>query len=98
MTSNAGDKDLRDTGRNPKIPDEHRHMSNARVFDTLAESNLALVRTIRLGIYAIAAFIAATAASQAYSTISLRSGQVETRDLIVALSRHRCSDLDTRKD
>ncbi len=88
----GGKEPLRDTGRNPRIPDEQQHMSGARVFDTLAPTLVTLVRIIRTGIWALAAFIIFIGASMVYSTIALRNGQAETRELIIALSRHNCAE------
>lgn len=95
------DKDeLRDTGRQPKFQDEKAHMSKAHIFDTLVETNVALVKALKTTIFVMVAFGFIATMMTGFSAIILRMGQQETRELILAISRKECFDgkTSTRKD
>ncbi len=89
----SDENELRDTGKNRKIVDEKDHMSNARAFDTLVTSNLQLVKTLRVAILVMALCGLIATGMTTMSAFTLRQGQSEIRDLIMALNRSRCSDI-----
>ncbi len=64
--------------------------SGARAFDTLVTSNLQLVKTLRAAILVMAVCGLLATAMTVLSAITLRAGQAETRELIVALNRKDC--------
>lgn len=64
--------------------------SGARAFDTLVASNLQLVKTLRSAIFVMAVCGLLATAMTVHSAITLRAGQIETRELIVALNRKDC--------
>lgn len=64
--------------------------SGARAFDTLVTSNLQLVKTLRAAILVMAVCGLLATAMTVLSAVTLRMGQAETRELIVALNRKDC--------
>lgn len=73
----------------PPMPDEKQRMSSARAFDTLVASNLQLVKTLRLALGVMILCVISGTGLAAYSTVMLREGQHDLRDLIATM-RSRC--------
>lgn len=104
------DKDpARDTGRNPKLaPERERNRSGAAVFDSLVASNLRLVNSIRIAMFAMISCGILAVTMLAISAYMLRSGQIETRDMLRAgqiemrelllVVVQRCSGNDLKKE
>lgn len=87
-TGSSADKDeLRDTGRMPRIPDEAAHMSSARTFDNLVESNLKLAPILRWAVIAMVVSSFTSAVLTGASAYILHHGQQETRELLLAISQ-----------
>lgn len=83
-------------GQVNEIEREVQRSSGARVFDTLVESNLQLVKTLRVAISVMVFCGIMGTAMSAFSCITLRFNQAETRELIIALSHRNCGD--SKKD
>ncbi|MDQ2668024.1 MAG: hypothetical protein M3Z05_18780 [Gemmatimonadota bacterium] len=73
-----------DTGRNAKVVDQRDRKNNARIFDTLVASNVALVRTLKVSVYLMLGFGLIATIMTAFSAIILKQGQAETRALILS--------------
>jgi hypothetical protein len=69
---NSQGEELRDTGRLPKFTNERKHMASASAFDTLATTNLTLIRWLKVAIAAMVLCSLVSAASATYSTITIR--------------------------
>lgn len=85
-----------DTGRNPKYASaEENRRSGAAAFDTLALTNLKLVATLNRGLVAMTVCGVCVVLMMGTSVFMLRAGQVETRELLIAISKRPrlCSEV-----
>jgi hypothetical protein len=62
--------------------------SSAHIFDTLVESNLQLVKTLRVAITVMVVCGLMGTSMSAFSALTLRTGLAETRELIITTLSH----------
>ena len=75
--------------------EDHRPVtSSARIFDSLVDSNLELVKTMKAGMKAgiifIAAFAIIASAMMTTAIFIVQATQADTRDLITAITKKHC--------
>jgi ABC-type spermidine/putrescine transport system permease subunit II len=80
------DENMSDTGQQRAF-DEKNRIQGARAFDTLVESNLRLVASIRFSMLVMIAAVVLAAIMTVCSAYILHTGQEETRSLLLAISQ-----------